>query len=262
LFFLIQIFFTAQRLELSVLGCNISASLLVPSPLWSLSSRLIPIRQKLFANCKLCNLQCFGGNSGFCIKMPEFIVVKCCDCDTWQVTQKCKPKGKLQVVKWTCKLCNKAQSVTNIASSSMQAAELRPIVQELNLRRKDVAPLPQVEEVRVPVRMSYSSEWDALVSSSSSSEDGESLPLFAEFTQVKRRRKSNSTTNVQNKKPNSITDQKQTVEAAPMFKEPTVPFRPSVAAQQEDGEDGMLFSRDSGKYEVVCDEEVWQEPDE
>lgn len=42
--------------------------------------------------------------------MPEFIVVKCCDCAVFQVAQVRKDK------KFNCKMCTKKQSVIKVPS--------------------------------------------------------------------------------------------------------------------------------------------------
>lgn len=200
--------------------------------------------------------------------MPEFIVVRCCSCDTWQVTQRRKPQGKLQVSKWQCKICSKSQSVTNVASSSTQAAELRPLVQELNMNSgkkrmlEEEAPA-EPAEVLVPVWTPYSADWAALASSSSSSsEEGEALPLFNDrAASSKRRRKQGGASATQPAAAASAT--KAAIErddegfARPLARA-SRPAPPPLA-EEEEGEDGFMLARDSSRF-VAVDDEVWQEP--
>lgn len=61
--------------------------------------------------------------------MQEFLVVQCYSCNQYQVSQKRKDK------KFKCKVCGSSQSVRTVAARSHRAAQLRPIVQQANLRR-------------------------------------------------------------------------------------------------------------------------------
>lgn len=65
-----------------------------------------------------------------------YIVVKCFKCNVHQVVQRTKATGKFAVSKWDCRMCDaKRQSVTQVYSEAPQAAGLRPIAQELNMRQ-------------------------------------------------------------------------------------------------------------------------------
>ena len=60
--------------------------------------------------------------------MPiEYQIVRCCSCLTFQVQQKKK------VNKFSCRLCGTKQSLQRIYGQSYKAADLRPIVQDLNM---------------------------------------------------------------------------------------------------------------------------------
>lgn len=67
--------------------------------------------------------------------MPEFIIVQCYKCDTFQVCQRRKDS------KFSCKICSSSQSVRRIFSKSFNAAHLRPLVQQANLSRGNAAQL-------------------------------------------------------------------------------------------------------------------------
>ena len=77
--------------------------------------------------------------------MVEYIIVKCGACDTAQVIQKPRQfsstTGKKRTVRWACKLCGEAkQSIVKIYASSEMPSELRPMVQQLNVRRAAAHP--------------------------------------------------------------------------------------------------------------------------
>lgn len=63
----------------------------------------------------------------------EFILVKCFNdagsCGTFQVTQKRKDNT------WTCKVCNKKQSIVKTYAVSYKAADIRPLAQKYNMER-------------------------------------------------------------------------------------------------------------------------------
>lgn len=61
--------------------------------------------------------------------MPEFIIVQCYKCDSFQVCQRRKDS------KFSCKICRSSQSVRRIFAKSFNAAHLRPLVQQANLSR-------------------------------------------------------------------------------------------------------------------------------
>lgn len=61
--------------------------------------------------------------------MPEFIIVQCYKCDTFQACQRRKDS------KFSCKICSSSQSVRRIFAKSFNAAHLRPLVQQANLSR-------------------------------------------------------------------------------------------------------------------------------
>lgn len=67
--------------------------------------------------------------------MPEFIVVRCFNCEHYQVTQRRADS------KFTCKLCGSRQSVRTIQARSHNAAQLRPLVQRANVARGDAEAL-------------------------------------------------------------------------------------------------------------------------
>lgn len=60
--------------------------------------------------------------------MPEYIAVRCYSCRIHQAIQVNLKR------KFTCKLCNAAQSVKAVLANGTSGRELRPVVQELNLR--------------------------------------------------------------------------------------------------------------------------------
>eukprot|EP00474_Spongospora_subterranea_P010755 CRZ11213.1 hypothetical protein [Spongospora subterranea] len=59
--------------------------------------------------------------------MPEFIIVRCSECSSFQIRQQRKD------AKFTCVLCCTGQSVRKIYSRSESAGALRPVVQNLNM---------------------------------------------------------------------------------------------------------------------------------
>lgn len=112
--------------------------------------------------------------------MPEHIAVQCFQCNVFQVVQRCKPTGAQRVSKWECRMCRAKQTVLRVFGQGMQAAPLRPLVQELNMNRgraADVAaaaPAREPEPAPQPVFVRFDEEWDALLSGSSSQdEDGD-----------------------------------------------------------------------------------------
>lgn len=62
----------------------------------------------------------------------EYIAVQCFQCKVFQVERTKKQN------KWTCKICNSKQSVRKVYAISTQAKDIRLVVQELNMKRKDV----------------------------------------------------------------------------------------------------------------------------
>jgi len=63
------------------------------------------------------------------IIMPEYIAIQCFDCRTAQCIQ--KPKSG----KFVCRLCNAKQSVRTVFAISFQAKDIRPVVQQINMKR-------------------------------------------------------------------------------------------------------------------------------
>lgn len=61
--------------------------------------------------------------------MPEFIAVNCFNCHMFQVQQVRKDR------KWNCKTCGSKQSIIKVYASHSNAALVRPIVQNLNMKR-------------------------------------------------------------------------------------------------------------------------------
>ena len=62
--------------------------------------------------------------------MPqEFLALCCYNCHMFQVQQRTKTK------KWACKTCGSKQSIIKVYASSSKAAEVRPVVQNLNLKK-------------------------------------------------------------------------------------------------------------------------------
>ena len=61
------------------------------------------------------------------------IVVQCASCTTFQVRQ------RTQSIKYACRLCGHAQSITRVYASSTVASEMRKITQTLNLVRGEAA---------------------------------------------------------------------------------------------------------------------------
>jgi hypothetical protein len=199
--------------------------------------------------------------------MPEFVLVRCCDCEMWQVTQRRKSQGKLQISKWECKLCGKKQSVGSVAGTAQQAAELRPLCQELNLRKRD-APTKdeQVQEERVAVFVPFSSDWDALLSESSSSEEGEAMLMFRD-RQLPPKRKRESVAKTSKTKKRVLAEEKAIDDGG--FAKPLPPQHQQQQQQQqqqqllENDDDGLMFSRDDNRsFVAVADEEVWKDPDD
>lgn len=78
--------------------------------------------------------------------MPEHIVVRCYSCQSFQAQQLRKTND------FVCKMCGSKQSVRKIYARSFKAADIRPIVQEYNMKRGEIEEeaatntLKQVEE--------------------------------------------------------------------------------------------------------------------
>ncbi len=195
--------------------------------------------------------------------MPEFIAVCCCDCKMWQVTQRRKAQGKLQISKWDCKLCGKKQSVQHVAGSSFSASDLRPLVQDMNMKKKDAPQEEKVEssDVRVRVFVPFSSDWDALLSSSSSSEEGEAVLLYRQQEQ-KRARKSGGKKSIKK----IAVDEQGFVKPAPIVIPQQQQQQKNKKVEQhdddEEGDDGAMFVRDDSSKYVAVEDEVWRDPDE
>lgn len=62
----------------------------------------------------------------------EYIAVQCFQCHAFQVAQQTKTN------KWNCKICNSKQTIKKIYAISFQAKDIRPIVQDLNLKRNEI----------------------------------------------------------------------------------------------------------------------------
>ncbi|KAL0480536.1 hypothetical protein AKO1_006845 [Acrasis kona] len=62
----------------------------------------------------------------------EYIAVQCFECRAFQVAQQTKTN------KWQCKICNSKQTVRKIYAISYQAKDIRPIIQDLNLKRGEL----------------------------------------------------------------------------------------------------------------------------
>lgn len=56
-------------------------------------------------------------------------MVRCYSCGTFQAKQRTKSK------KWNCKLCGSKQSLRKVYACSSKAADIRPIVMNLNMAR-------------------------------------------------------------------------------------------------------------------------------
>jgi predicted RNA-binding Zn-ribbon protein involved in translation (DUF1610 family) len=64
--------------------------------------------------------------------MPEHIVVRCYSCQSFQAQQLRKTND------FVCKMCGAKQSVRKIYARSFKAADIRPIVQEYNMKRGEI----------------------------------------------------------------------------------------------------------------------------
>jgi len=74
--------------------------------------------------------------------MPEHIVVRCYACQSFQAQQLRKTND------FVCKMCGSKQSVRKIYARSFKAADIRPIVQEYNMKRGEI----EEEEAKVKVK--------------------------------------------------------------------------------------------------------------
>ena len=202
--------------------------------------------------------------------MPEFVAVRCCECSLWQVVQKKKPQGKLQVSKWACRVCGKAQSVTTVAGAAQQAAALRPLVQELNMTsgraREEARANPAPAEERVAVRVAFDPALAALApdSQSSDSESGEALPLFRGASgggdRRKRQRRAPASKRVRAEEEEEEEEEGEHEEpaaAAAGKKTRAVRVEQKEAEEDEGGDEGVTWARQQ-QLEVVQDE-VWDE---
>lgn len=120
--------------------------------------------------------------------MPEFIIVRCYNCEHYQVAQRRADS------KFTCKICGSRQSVRTIPARSRNAAQLRPLVQQANMARGDAQNIfdqlqqspsepnsdhvsnPEREEPRVPTPSRWTSYVHALKTESFSSSSGKITP--------------------------------------------------------------------------------------
>ena len=64
--------------------------------------------------------------------MPEYIIVRCAECQHFQGNQLTKNN------KWTCKICSTKQSICKIYEQSSTASELRPLIQRLNAAKGEI----------------------------------------------------------------------------------------------------------------------------
>lgn len=82
--------------------------------------------------------------------MPTFVCLQCCDCRTYQSTQRRKDN------KFTCKLCGKKQSVIKVHARSERAADIRKTVQRLNMARGNA----EEEYEQEKANREYENEYD------------------------------------------------------------------------------------------------------
>eukprot|EP01138_Halocafeteria_seosinensis_P009294 gb/GECG01009498.1/.p1 GENE.gb/GECG01009498.1/~~gb/GECG01009498.1/.p1 ORF type:complete len:240 (+),score=38.77 gb/GECG01009498.1/:1-720(+) len=86
--------------------------------------------------------------------MPAYVALQCGACNTFQAVQEPKqnkrnaPKKGIRAPQWTCKLCNKKQSITRVYASADMGKEIRPIVQNLNARRGEKEQLANFSSAR------------------------------------------------------------------------------------------------------------------
>ncbi|EFC42039.1 predicted protein [Naegleria gruberi] len=64
--------------------------------------------------------------------MPEHAIFQCFNCTAFSINQVTKNR------KWKCKLCGSQQSIRKVFANSNQPKDLRPIVQELNMKRGEI----------------------------------------------------------------------------------------------------------------------------
>jgi hypothetical protein len=70
------------------------------------------------------------------MEIEKFIVLQCAQCEIFQVQQKTS-RVLAGPQKWICRRCGCKQSAKTVYASSLQAAPLRPIAQELNIKFAD-----------------------------------------------------------------------------------------------------------------------------
>lgn len=185
--------------------------------------------------------------------MPEHIAVCCYACATHQVVQRRKATTG-GVSKWECRMCRAKQSVTNVYATGAQAAPLRSLVQELNMRagRQREAPRERPPSP-VPVMVKWDQEWGALLSESSSSDGSADADLLRPPERGRPR---------QPARPTVARAKRRAVSASDV---PAIPATPIAARQvaeeeeEDDEDDGLVTTRgDDAKYQVVVDE-VWKD---
>lgn len=85
--------------------------------------------------------------------MPEHVAVRCYSCQSFQAQQLRKTND------FVCKMCGAKQSVRKIYARSFKAADIRPIVQEYNMKRGEIEEdEAQLKVVQVELRAQQRTE--------------------------------------------------------------------------------------------------------
>jgi ribosomal protein S27E len=105
-----------------------------------------------------------------------FLIVRCCQCGHFSV------KAETKSPKWACKLCGAKQAQARVYSSAAKAADLRPLVQEYNMKRGEY------EETQKQVAMNVQ---NAIVEAIQSVADDEAKPAVNEWDQFVEKRQGN-----------------------------------------------------------------------
>ena len=200
--------------------------------------------------------------------MPEYVAVRCVECGVCQVQQRKKSvksaRSGAAAMRWSCAVCRKKQSMLHELGASHRAADLRPLVQRLNLergaaeeRRQDRE--PEREAAPVPVHVAYDPVWKELLSSSGEDEnddEGEELPLYR--TAPPSRRRGRAPKQAKEPKPPVAKKTRQEEEDEPprqMRQSAAVPM--AREDPEEDPDDDGFVSVRNQRLEVV-EEEVWE----
>ena len=185
--------------------------------------------------------------------MPvEHQILRCCECSIFQVQQKKKS------TQFSCKLCGKKQTLQRVYAQSFQAKDLRPLVQEYNLREGAALEVREEMKRKEPsreIRKQYEtagnpsdrgtaplaqreSNWERFKYGEESDEDptetehsGEdaevSFEAYSQLTGQKRPRKNTSRKDTPTKRPASkrrASPQQETEDRSP----PPPPVRPRI----------------------------------